>query len=181
MTTPLFIATERFDPSDGETWQKYLEWAKIPQLVEIVSLDIMLCPRLITDFTEEDWSHIVNEDFRLDYFHDLGYLKRRVQSVPRRNILGLYRNPETHIPTAPAQEFTFIGYDLIEEDTQVSALTNCGGFPDVFQNEELNEFGLIQTFDRATEVKRTLAELHQEEPHAQCELYAIWRLREPSN
>jgi hypothetical protein len=176
---PLFIATERFDPSDGDKWQKYCDWAKIPGLVEVVSLDGLLCKHLIQQFQTEDWSHIVNEDFRLDYFYHLDYLLRRVEGIHRRNILGLYRNPEAHVATPPAsRKFEFIGYDLIEEHTQISALTNCRGFPDVFRNEELNRCGLIESFDRASEVRRLLAERHPEEAHAQCELYAIWRMTE---
>jgi hypothetical protein len=66
----------------------------------------------------------------------------------------------------------------ITEHTQISALTNCGGFPDVFQNHELNRFGLIEDFDRVSEIRRQLAEHHPEEPHANCELYAVWRLEE---
>lgn len=176
---PLFIATERFDPSDGEKWNDYCQWAKIPGLVEVVTLDCGLCRHIITEFNGEDWRHIVNEDFRLDYFYHLDYLLNRVADKPRKNILGLYRNPETHIITAPAVgDFEFVGYDLIEEATQVSALTNCGGFPDVFSNTELSRFGLLESFARAIEVQRWLAERHPEEPHARCEMYAIWRLQE---
>jgi hypothetical protein len=179
MATPLFVATERFDPSDGEAWRKYCHWAKIPGLVEVVNQDFMLCRRLVTELQERDWSHIVLEDFRLSYFLDLDYLKKRIRETPRRNILGLYRNPESHIAIPPSgEDFIFLGYDLIDEQTQISALTNCGGFPDVFRNDELNPFGLIEGFDRASELRRLLAERHPEEPHAQCELYAIWRLNE---
>jgi hypothetical protein len=175
--TPLFIATERFSPADGEKWRKYFEWAKIPQLTEIVGLDSMLCPRIATELSDEDWNHVVCEDFRLDYFLHLDYLKQRTEGISRKNILGLYRNSETHIVAPPAPErFCFVGYDLIEEQTQISALTNCGGFPDVFQNHELNRFGLIEDFERASEVRYQLLERHSEEPHADCELYAIWRL-----
>jgi hypothetical protein len=179
MTAPLFLATERFDPSNGEKWRAYCEWAKIPGLAEVVSLDSLLCRRLIEEFIDEDWEHNVHEDFRLDYFYHLGYLKLRINNISRRNVLGLYRNPEVHITDAPAAgDFRFVGYDLIEEQTQISALTNCGGFPDVFSNEELNRFGLIDSFDRAFSVRRLLAELHPEEHHAQCQMYAIWRLNE---
>jgi len=179
MTAPLFIATERFDPSDGEKWQKYCDWAKIPGLVEVVSLDSMLCKRLINKIQDEDWLHIVNENFRLAYFYDLDYLMQRVQDIPRKSILGLYRNPELHIEVAPGPGvFGFVGYDLIEEQTQISALTNCGGFPDVFGNDELNHFGLIYSFTRACEVRRLLARSYPEDPHADCELYALWRLNE---
>jgi hypothetical protein len=127
--TPLFIANERFDPSAGARWDEYIRWAGIPNLIEVVSLDSMLCPPIVTEFNDEDWAHIVNEDFRLNYFCDLDYLLRRAGLGPRRNVLGLYRNPDSHIDIAPAPgQFNFIGYDLIEEMTQISALTNCGGF-----------------------------------------------------
>lgn len=179
MAEPLFIATERFDPSDGEAWQKYFVWAKIPQLTEVVGLDEALCSSLLTELSNDDWSHIVNEDCQTRYFYHLDYLLNRVQGVKRRNILGLYRNPETHVARAPAAEdFKFKGYELIEERTHISALTNCGGFPDVFNNEELNSCGLIGKFERAIEVKRLLVEKYPGEAHAQCELYAIWRLKE---
>lgn len=179
MTELLFIATERFDPTDGERWNKYYGWAKIPALKEIVSLDCLLCPHLVKDLIGEDWNHIVNADFRLDYFYHLDYLLTRITETPRRNVLGLFRNPDDHITEfSGGGDFSFIGYDLIEEQTQISALTNCGGFPDSFQNAELNPFGLISQFVRADEVRKKLAELHTTEPHAQCELYAIWRLNE---
>jgi hypothetical protein len=177
--TSVFIATQRFDPTDGERWQGYCQWARIPGLMEVISLDSLLCPHLITERLEEDWNHIVCEDYRLDYFCHLDYLMTRLQGVPRRNILGLYRNPVTHIATRPGLgDFRFVGYDLIEESTQISALTNCGGFPDVFRNDELNQFGLLREYERAAEVKRLLAERHPKEHHAQCEMYALWRLHE---
>lgn len=119
--TPLFIANERFDPSAGARWTDYIRWAGIPNLTEVVSLDCVLCPRIVTEF---------------------------------------------------------IGCDLIEEMTQISALTNCGGFPETFSNEELNNRGLIDSFARAKEIQRLLAQNNPDEPHANCELYALWRLRE---
>jgi len=176
---PLFIATKRFDPSDSKRWNEYINWAKIPALVEVVSLDCLLCPHLVNEFTDEDWSHIVNENFRLNYFHDLNYLLERVATVKNRNILGLYRNSDQHIshPPSPAG-FEFIGYDLIEEMTQISALTNCGGFPDAFSNSELNRFGLLSDFIRARDVRINLLKQNPDEPRANCEMYAVWRLKE---
>jgi hypothetical protein len=178
--TPLFVATEKFGPLDVQSWETYRAGAGIPGLVEVVSLDGSLCPRIINELQAEDWPHIVNEDFRVTYFYHLDYLLKRVVHVPRRNILGVYRNPDTHIETQPAPgDFVFLGYDLIEEQTQISALTNCGGFPDAFANAELNTFGLITGFERARGIQRRLAELHPQEPHAHCERYALWRLNEP--
>lgn len=149
------------------------------RLIEVVSLDSLLCKRLIKEFRDEDWDHIVCDDFRSDYFYHLDYLRQRFNDVSRRNILGVYRNPKVHIAVAPAaDDFDFIGYDLIEELTQISAFTNCGGFPNVFRNEELNRFGLINSIDRADEIRHLLAERYPEKPHAQCEMYPLWRLNE---
>ncbi|HET7624254.1 MAG TPA: hypothetical protein VFM25_03240 [Verrucomicrobiae bacterium] len=176
---PLFIATERFDPSDGETWKKYFDWAKIPALKEVVSLDACLCKHLINEFLDEDWKHNVHDNFRSDYFKDLDYLRQRVQNQKRKNLLGVYRNPDKCIPVTPSnRNFDSIGYDLIEEETQISALTNCGGFPAAFSNEELNSCGLISEFQRASEVRHLLVEKYPEEAHTHCEMYAIWRLDE---
>lgn len=180
----LFIATQRFDPADGERWQSYRQWAQIPALREVVSLDSILCPCLMSPFqyVDEDWSHIVKADYRLDYFLDLDYLLRRLPPLPRRNVLGLYRNPSRHLDAPPAQgDFAFVGYDLIEEETQISALVNCGGFPETFSNHELNEYGLIADFSRALEIQRRLPEQNPAEHHAHCQLYALWRLREAKN
>jgi hypothetical protein len=179
ITAPLYIATEQFGPADSERWRKYIEWAKIPALDEVVTLDKLLCPRLVRELAAEDWDHIVNEDFRLDYFYHLDYLLTRIAHIARRNVLGLYRNPGRHITEPPeSRDFVFIGYDLIEEETQISALTNCGGFPKAYSNEELNRCGLISDFSRAEEVRRLLPTEYPEEAHANCELYAIWRLNE---
>ena len=43
MVKTLFIAQVPFGPSDGEKWQKCCDWAKIPNLREIIGLDGMLC------------------------------------------------------------------------------------------------------------------------------------------
>jgi hypothetical protein len=175
---PVYCARQRFDPSDGARWDEYVSWSQIPNLTEIVSLDTVLCPTILPDLSDEDWQHNVHEDFRLNYFYDLQYLVRRTSAIKRKNILGLYRNPDSHITNPPAPAvLEFIGYDLIEEATQISALTNCGGFPESFSSAELNHWGLIQDYVRASEVQLSLRRFNPSEHHANCELYAIWRLR----
>lgn len=173
---PIFCARQRFDPSDGARWDEYVNWANIPNLMEVVSLDTILCPTVLPELSDQDWQHNVHEDFRLNYFYDLDYLIRRMSAVTRKNILGLYRNPTTHITDTPAPAaFNFVGYDLLEEATQISALTNCGGFPESFSNAELNHQGLITDYSGAVEIQESLRRLNPAEHHAHCELYAIWR------
>ena len=81
--TPLFIATERFGPTDGDAWRGYCRFAKIPHLIEVVSLDQCLCPPLVREFTPEDWDRMVNLDFCLGYFYDLDYLLKRAAAHSR--------------------------------------------------------------------------------------------------
>jgi hypothetical protein len=178
---PLFIATRKFDASAGAAWVDYVRWAKIPGLIEVVSLDGLLCPPVIANPGDEDWRYISPALGGIIFFSDVEYLIRRTADTLRKNVLGLYKNPVSHIAAAPcSRACEFLGYDLIEDETLISALTDCGGFPETFSNEELNPYGLISSFDRAAQVHQLLPRNHPDEPHARCELYALWRLKDIS-
>lgn len=72
--------------------------------------------------------------------------------------------------------FAPAGYDLVEESTGISAITNCGrGFEDVIDYDALNAFGLIGTYQEAVRVQKALRRAYPEEPHADCDIVAIWR------
>ena len=43
--------------------------------------------------------------------------------------------------------FEFVGYDLVDIQSTASALTNCGGFQEVFSNNELSEKGLLKSHE----------------------------------
>lgn len=176
MDGPWYLITERFDPGCGERWMRYLSWAKLPQLTEAVSLDESLCPRPKDGIRAEDWPHIVDEDFMLDYFTDLEYLLRRRGGAAGRNLLCLFRNPKEH-PTPPSGPygFRFEGYELEDVQGGISALTNCGGFPLAFAAEELNSHGLLPTLERAREVRKALRRHYPQEPHADCHVWALFR------
>jgi hypothetical protein len=172
---PWFIATEPFSPHDGERWHKYIEWSGLNQLTEVVSLDPMLCPPVLTELKDEYWPHIVNEDFMLNYFVDLEFLKREIANVSRKNLLCVLRNPSEEPARPPIKGFQFLGYDLVDVENTASALTNCGGFPEVFANSELSPLGLLTDFKRAVDVQGLLRSRHPEEIHANCHLWAIFR------
>ncbi len=175
--TPWFIVTQPFSPQDGEGWNKYIAWSGLTQLKELVSLD---CPCLLSDIKDEYWPHIVKEDFQLHFFLDFDFLMKQVAGIEPKNVLCVFRNP-TQQPQAPSfADFRFLGYDLVERETGISALPNCGGFPDVFANSELSEVGLLPDFTRALEVQSNLRAMHAEVRHANCDLWAIFRLVNPS-
>lgn len=81
-------------------------------------------------------------------------------------------------PVAPAplaRTFEFLGFDLVDVDGDVSALLNCGGFPDVFNGSELSSDGLLRSRRRAFEVRDALRKSHPDERHADCDVWAIYR------
>jgi hypothetical protein len=109
------------------------------------------------------------------YFLDFDFLLKQVAAIGKRNLLCMFRNP-TQRPVAPAvADFEFLGFDLVDVHDTASALTNCGGFPDVFANSELSRFGLLPDFNRAVDVQTVLRSLHPQDPHANCHLWVIFR------
>jgi hypothetical protein len=174
---PLYIVTERFHPGgDAAEWEQYRRWSGL-DLTELISLDPTLCPSVLQEISDEDWPHIVNQDFMLRYFTDLDHLVRRVGSLRDRNLLAVHRNPESEptTPLSPGHQFVFEGYDLVGVDGGPSALSNCGGFPKAFANAELTPHGLLASLSRANEVRRTLRDRYPSEPHAICDVWAIHR------
>ena len=169
--TPWFIATERFTPTDAG-WGRYIAWSGLTQLDEVVSLDPMLCPTVLKNIEDDYWPHIVNEDFMLSYFVDLNYLVTQIAGVERKNLLCVYRNPESQ-PVARSSAFEFLGYDLVDTLGSASALSNCGGFPEVFSNSELTPKGLLANHTRAAQVQSELRRTGHD--HSDCHLWAIFR------
>lgn len=176
---PLYVVTERFDASRGADWERYVAWSGLRQLTEVVSLDAMLCPYVAGELRAEDWTHVVNEDFMLDFHVDLDHLLRRCGDVRGKNLLCIFRNPASEpAPPTTRYRFGFEGYDLVDVRGGVSALTNCGGFPDAFANEELSAHGLLGSLARANEVRERLLERHAGHGHERCHVWAIFRAEE---
>jgi hypothetical protein len=170
-----FVATAKFDRTDA-AWAKYLEWSGLTQLEELVSLDSSLCPTVLPDIKPEYWNHVVNEDFMLHFFTDLGYLRSETATISRKNLLCVFRNPDVHPSTTQVPEgFEFMGYDLLDKESGTSALSNCGGFPKAFSNSELSEKGLLLTHERSRTVQNALVREYPNEHHADCHLWAIFR------
>ncbi|SIT59764.1 conserved hypothetical protein [Mesorhizobium prunaredense] len=173
----LYIANEKFDPVNGTGWTEYILWSGLTQLTEVVTLDGMLCPVALAETKDSYWPHIVNEDYMLDFFVDLDFLLSELADPSDLNVLGVIRRPSVDVRALDWNGFTFLGYDLLDQDVSISALTNCGGFPDVFANTELSDVGLIPDFDRAVEIRDLLRRMHPSEHHADCDLWAMFRLQ----
>ena len=53
------------------------------------------------------------------------------------------------------------------------SLVNCGGFPKAFAGSILSDCGLLTDQAKALNVQRLLRENYPEEPHADCDVWAI--------
>ena len=166
-------------PATRDDWNEYVAWANLPQLREVISLDGMLCPDVIGELETQDWAYNVHEDYHIFFFRDFEYLRARVRDLAgAKNFLAVCLNPEADVRTwIDDPRFVFAGYDLMDEWTGNSALTNCGGFPDVFENAELSEVGLLQDYARVCMVQQQLLAKYPDQAHTDCDVWAIWKFR----
>jgi hypothetical protein len=172
----VFVAKRRFDARAGESWTRYVEWSGLGQLRELVSLDEILCPTVPAQPIAADWDHNVHADYQTTHFRSLEYLRERVAGETRLNILAILQQPTgSDLKTCGPPGFAFVGFDVLDVHGDVSALTNCGGFDDVFAKEELSPLGLLTDLGRAYEVRDGLRTSHPHEAHAECRVWAIWR------
>lgn len=176
----IYSAVQRFDPSCGDKWTKFIEWCGLTQLREVISLDGILCPSVIVidELTVEDWQHNVNENFKCHLFHDLEYLLGKVAGTDRVNVLALIQNPTVdEVRAFSDNHFNFRGFDLVELQTGISALVNCGGFPKAFASTDLSDCGLLTDHAKAMIVQNLLRAEYPDEHHADCDVWAIWQMK----
>jgi hypothetical protein len=173
----LYVAAERFDPTSGDRWEKYISWSQLTQLREVISLDGILCPTIFQELSAEDWNHNVQEDFKTHLFRDLDYLLGKVARRDGVNVLALMQEPtRAGLDSFVDSRFNFRGFDLIEKGGSISALVNCGGFDKAFSNADLSACGLLTDLSAAQSTERLLRENYPAEPHANCDLWAIWQM-----
>jgi hypothetical protein len=157
------------------SWEKYVEWSRLTQLTELVSLDGMLNEVLIEPDRNnaDDWNYIItDEHYETGFFTTLDYVLNRVNTKDRFNLLAVVIEPIQDCSKV-VDDFEFIGYDLLDKDYSISALTNCGGFDETFLPSELNEFGLLDDYFKAFDVKKRLLENNPEEHHADTNVIAV--------
>lgn len=170
-----YTVHDRFGSAAGEPWQQYVAWRGVPHLQEVVTLDLILCPSPLEDFTERDWDYNLHEDFKTHLFRDPDYLARRVSFDPKRhNLLAI---ADQLPPPEPIPEgFTFCGYDILDSDCSISVLLNCGRFPAIVAESELNRLGLLDRFQRAEAVATALRRSYPDDPHCgHCRVWLITR------
>jgi hypothetical protein len=144
-----YTAKETYDKdydADGSSWTKYIEFSKLTHLTELVSLDGMLNGVIFDPDRGEkgDWEFIIVDKFyETGLYSSLNYVLGKVKDKKRFNLLTVVKEPNEKCEGLQIQDFEFVGYDLLDIDYSVSALSNCGGFDETFLPFDLNRYGLI--------------------------------------
>ena len=170
--TPYYMATTRFDQR-FEGWDAYVKWCNLPHLAEVVSIDSH-CVLGGNRLTPDERANIAPANevgphpvcFRtLECLE--GCLVRITPTVPF-NLFCVFREPDEP-PVSPRPSFALLGYDLIEDRTGISAVTNCGRqLSAVVGGADVNAHGLINTLERAKEIQTELLRVYLPDPHANC-------------
>ncbi|MDR2237843.1 MAG: hypothetical protein LBE92_17100 [Chryseobacterium sp.] len=180
--TFLYTARGTYDKhynEGGMSWDRYMEWSELKHLTELVSLDGMLNEILVEpDFDNaDDWNYIhVIGHYQTGFFTSFDFVCKRLKKKEKFNLLAVMIEPDRECSKINPDGFEFIGYELLDQDFSISALTNCGSFfNETFLPEDLNNRGLIDGFEKAYDLQKRLLENHPDEYHADTNVIAVWR------
>ncbi len=157
---------------DPEQWREYMSFSRLDQIEAFCSLDGMFNYSLFTPETIEDWDNCVNEDYKIDMITTLDYAKIIAKKYPGARIFGLIIDPQqTEMP----KDGQRLGYDILDYDYSCSLLTNCGGFPDLFDNSRINRFALLDEVAEAYAIRDQLRVNYADDSHAgACGVIAVF-------
>jgi len=160
------------------SWEKYVKWSKLTHLTELVSLDGMLNENLVKPNYDDsdDWDYIhVAQQLETDFFTTVDFVFQRLIKREKYNLLAIVIEPDKDCKYIQVENYDFVGYELLDQDFHVSALSNCGGFDETFLPTDLNDKGLIDDFTKAYDIKKRLLENNPNEYHADTNVIAVWR------
>jgi len=171
-----YAAIERFDPGNGERWLGFTRWLGRTDLQRIISLDSTLCPPVVHPESANDWQFVAKEEFMLDFFTDLDFVRQRVAGHRPSVIVAVARDPAPEeINGFSLPDFEFAGFDVVDTQFTASALFNAR-FPGLCDTTKLApESGLIRSRDRAFRLRDTLRQRHPDREEARCYVWAVWR------
>ena len=171
----IYTARKRFAPGLSAGWDGYIEFSEFRHIEELISIDSLLCPDLITEIKNDDWAHNIHQDFRLTYFRDLDYLLKRTSSCQcEYQILALLENPTESAPHPSG--FIAAGFDIVDDCSGNSALTNCGPMPEIFSPADVNCYGLVAQLDYARVICAKMRSAFPDDPHlGDCGIWQVAR------
>ena len=121
---------------------------------------------------------LVTFDTGLMEMQEITITEVKVQESKAQQILAIIVRPEIepNYFLETKKDFEFCGYDLVEFQTSISAITNCGAsFDKAINYQSLNKYGLISSYKEAVLTQLDLNEKYPDESHAYCEIVEIWR------
>ncbi|EMB16311.1 hypothetical protein RE6C_02955 [Rhodopirellula europaea 6C] len=157
----------------ADRWNGYRRFSGFDDITELVTLDSMMCPDVITDLCDDDWQHNIHEDFRTGLFRDADYLLHRQPLDPSlHQLIATCERPDgsESIPHG----FAFCGYDIMDSYFGNSTLTNCGPIPEAFTPRDVNRYGLVEKLDAALKIRDTMRRLQPDDPHlGECDVWLL--------
>jgi hypothetical protein len=179
-----YTATPKLSPESGLvgqrcyiTWEGYRSCFGMDHLTEVITLDTMIGSGIIERDNDLDSAFLLWESFVPDLYTSLDYVLSKIQDKDPSsyNVLAVTKEPSVPCESLDIEGFEFVGYDLMDVYGDISSLTNCTGFENTIQPEDVNTFGLGQTYDRAYELQEDLVKDNPDHSHASCFVWAIWR------
>lgn len=169
--------------SENSGWNNYVQWSKLSHVKEIITLDTNLADVTFSPDMEIETTYQYAVTIQNGYFtycyNDLDYVLSNNKESVNYHVLAVVLNPTKNCEKINLKNFSFIGYDLLDQSNDTSALTNCGGLNNAFSPSDLNEFGLINEFDKAYAINKKLFDEKPEEYHADTNMWALWRYNTP--
>jgi len=173
-----YTAIERFDHDNGERWSGYVRWLGRSDLLGVISLDAGICPPVVHAESGDDWQFVVQQEFMLDFFTDLDFVRRRAAKSSRRyHVLAVARNPTAEEVAGFADaRFQLAGFDVVDAQFTKSALLNGSRFPGVLSISELSrESALVPARERAFAIRDALERRHPDPRRVPWQAWGIWR------
>jgi hypothetical protein len=171
-----YTAIERFGPENGERWVGFTRWLGRTDFKRIITLDSNLCPPVVHPESANDWQYVAKEEFMLDFFTSLDFVRQRVAGRRPSIVLAVARDPSAEdVEGFPHPDFEFAGFDVVDTQFTASALLN-NRFPAVVNVSKLSTAsGLAKSREWAFRVRDTLRQRHPDREDARCYVWAVWR------
>ena len=172
-----YAAIERFDPGNGERWVGFSRWLGRTDLKRIVTLDSAVCPPVVHPQSADDWRFVVQEEFMLNFFTDLNFVRQRTAGHRPSEVIAVARDPSAEtVAGFPHTDFELAGFDLVDMQLAGSVIFNPNRFPGAINVSKLSpESGLIRSRDWAFRIRDNLCRRHPDREDARCYVWAVWR------
>jgi len=163
----LFTIVEPFSPANGEKWTTYCEWKGI-NFERFDSVDGILRPNLFDTPDDEDWSHIVNENFMLHLITDYPYAQEKHAQIGQGDLVGL--SYDYH----DVSDAGFLGFDIVDGYWDVSLLTNWGNDVESI-NRSIASNALVPDEGAVEEIYKELKQNWGDDSHVEaCRIVSVY-------